>query len=177
MDRREGADRPQPRISFEFFPPRSPAAAVQLWESVERLAPMDPRFVSVTYGAGGSTRERTMAAILAIRERARLEVAGHLTCVGASREEVLRVAQSYAKLGCRRIVALRGDPPAGEGAFRPHPQGFESAVALVEGLAELGRFEIFVGAYPEKHPEAADTAADIAWLKRKIDAGASGAIT
>ncbi|MEO1460209.1 MAG: methylenetetrahydrofolate reductase [NAD(P)H], partial [Pseudomonadota bacterium] len=162
---------------FEFFPPRSPAAAVQLWESVERLAPMDPRFVSVTYGAGGSTRERTMAAILAIRERARLEVAGHLTCVGASREEVLRVAQSYAKLGCRRIVALRGDPPAGEGAFRPHPQGFESAVALVEGLAELGRFEIFVGAYPEKHPEAADTAADIAWLKRKIDAGASGAIT
>jgi methylenetetrahydrofolate reductase (NADPH) len=166
-----------PRISFEFFPPKTPKSAVQLWESVERLAPLAPRFVSVTYGAGGTTRDRTLAAILAIRERARLEVAGHLTCVGATKDEVLKVARGYAKLGCRRIVALRGDPPAGAGQFEPHPKGFEGSVELVEALAGMGQFEIWVGAYPEKHPEAADTAADIEHLKRKIDAGATGAIT
>ncbi|MCL5775573.1 methylenetetrahydrofolate reductase [NAD(P)H] [Limibaculum sp. FT325] len=168
---------PSPRISFEFFPPKTPRAAVQLWESVERLAPLAPAFVSVTYGAGGTTRDRTLAAILAIRERARLEVAGHLTCVGASRDEVLKVARGYAKLGCRRIVALRGDPPAGAGSFQPHPRGFAGSVELVEALAGTGQFEIWVGAYPEKHPEAADTRADIEHLKRKIDAGAAGAIT
>lgn len=171
------ARRPEPAISFEFFPPKTPKAAVQLWESVERLAPLAPRFVSVTYGAGGTTRDRTMAAILAIRERARLEVAGHLTCVGATREDVLKVARGYQKLGCRRIVALRGDPPAGAGRFEPHPDGFASSVELVEALAAVGGLEIFVGAYPEKHPEAPDHRADIEFLKRKIDAGAAGAIT
>ena len=165
-----------PAVSFEFFPPRSPVAGRALWESVERLAPLGPRFVSVTYGAGGSTRERTMASILAIRDRAGLEVAGHLTCVGASRREVMKVARSYAKLGCRRIVALRGDPPRGADRFEPHPEGFASSVELVEALAELG-LEIWVGCYPEKHPEAPDSGADVQYLKRKLEAGAAGAIT
>ena len=152
-------------------------ASAALWESVERLAPLGPRFVSVTYGGGGSTRERTMAAILAIRDRAGLEVAGHLTCVGATRREVLKVARSYEKLGCRRIVALRGDPPRGATSFEPHPGGFVSSVELVEALSEMGSFEIWVACYPEKHPEAADHAADVEYLKRKLDAGAAGAIT
>src|SRR5690606_24545415 len=112
-----------------------------------------------------------------IRERARLNVAGHLTCVGASREETLEVARGYARLGVRRIVALRGDPPKGEGAFRPHPEGFRSSVELVAALRAAGDFEIAVGAYPEKHPEALDTAADVEHLRRKVDAGASLAIT
>ncbi len=167
----------RPGLSFEFFPPKSPAAAEGLWRSVERLAPLAPDFVSVTYGAGGSTQARTLAAILAIRDRAGLEVAGHLTCVGASKAEVLKVARSYAKLGCRRIVALRGDPPAGEGGFAPHPEGFASSVELVAALRAETEAEIWVGAYPETHPEARSGADDIAWLKRKIDAGATGAIT
>ena len=167
----------RPKISFEFFPPKTPKAAVDLWHSVERLAPLAPRFVSVTYGAGGTTRDRTLAAILAIRERARLEVAGHLTCVGASKDEVLKVARGYGKLGCRRIVALRGDPPGTAASFEPHPKGFASSAELVEALAAMERFEIWVGAYPEKHPDAADHRADIDYLKRKIDAGAAGAIT
>ncbi len=167
----------QPAVSFEFFPPRGPRASLALWTAVERLAPLAPRFVSVTYGAGGSTRDRTLAAILAIRERARLDVAGHLTCVGASKENVLNVARSYAKLGCRRIVALRGDPAETGSAFEAHPDGFAGSVELVEGLAKLGQFDIWVGAYPEKHPEASTSQDDIDHLKRKIDAGATGAIT
>ena len=166
-----------PSVSFEFFPPKTPLAGQALWESVSRLAPLGPRFVSVTYGAGGTTRDRTMAAILAIRDRAGLEVAGHLTCVGAPRGEVLKVARNYARLGCRRIVALRGDPPEGQGRFAPHPDGFASSVELVRGLREATDCEIWVGAYPEKHPEAADHRADIDHLKRKLDAGATGAIT
>ena len=169
--------RGKPSISFEFFPPKTPKAAQSLWDSVQRLAPYDPSFVSVTYGAGGTTRERTMNAILAIRDRARLDVAGHLTCVGASKAEVMKVADSYAKLGCRRIVALRGDPPGGHGTFDPGPDGFANSVELVESLARDGRFEIWVGAYPEKHPEATDHKADVEYLKRKLDAGATGAIT
>ena len=169
--------RPLPAISFEFFPPKNAMRSAALWESVERLAPLGPRFVSVTYGAGGSTRERTMAAILAIRDRAGLEVAGHLTCVGATRREVMKVARSYQKLGCRRIVALRGDPPQGAEQFEPHADGFASSVELVEALSELGSFETWVGCYPEKHPEAADHRADVEYLKRKLDAGAAGAIT
>ncbi|HUF88130.1 MAG TPA: methylenetetrahydrofolate reductase [NAD(P)H] [Thermohalobaculum sp.] len=169
--------RATPRISFEFFPPRTPRASMALWESVLRLAPLRPDFVSVTYGAGGTTRDRTMAAILAIRDCAGLSVAGHLTCVGATRDEVLRVARSYAKLGCRRIVALRGDPPAGQDRFTPHPGGFEGSVELVSALAGLGQFELWVACYPEVHPEAASPQADIDHLKRKLDAGASGAIT
>ncbi|MEM6676990.1 MAG: methylenetetrahydrofolate reductase [NAD(P)H] [Pseudomonadota bacterium] len=169
--------RPLPTISFEFFPPKSPAMAAALWASVERLAPFAPRFVSVTYGAGGTTQDRTLAAIAAIRQSARLAVAGHLTCVGASREEVLRTARNYARLGVNRIVALRGDPPTGHGTFEPHPEGFASSVELVEALAATGRFHITVGAYPEKHPEARDQRADIDYLKRKVDAGAQSAIT
>ena len=126
--------RAAPRISFEFFPPKTPRASMALWESVQRLAPLAPNFVSVTYGAGGTTRDRTMSAILAIRDCAHLNVAGHLTCVGATRAEVLKVAGNYAKLGCRRIVALRGDPPTGQNRFTPHPDGFIGAAELVRGI-------------------------------------------
>lgn len=168
---------PGPGISFEFFPPKTLGASARLWRSVERLAPLDPRFVSVTYGAGGSTRERTMAAIMAIRDRARLNVAGHLTCVGASRDEVLTTARMYRKMGCKRIVALRGDPADGDSQFTPHPDGFTGAADLVKGLSDMGGLDIWVAAYPEKHPEAASLASDIDNLKRKIDAGAAGAIT
>jgi methylenetetrahydrofolate reductase (NADPH) len=166
-----------PSLSFEFFPPHSPKASLRLWRSVERLAPLSPRFVSVTYGAGGTTRDRTNAAIQTIVERARLNVAGHLTCVGASREETLAVARGYAKLGVRRIVALRGDPPKGEDRFVPHPDGFASAAELVGALHDIGGFEISVAAYPETHPEAESLQSDIENLKRKLDAGASNAIT
>lgn len=166
-----------PTISFEFFPPKTPAAAMNLWTSVERLAPLGPKFVSVTYGAGGTTRDRTIAAIMAIRDRARLDVAGHLTCVGASREETLAVARSYARLGCTRIVALRGDAPRDTGKFAPHPDGFASAAELVAALAATGDHHISVAAYPETHPEAVSAQADIDNLKRKLDAGARDAIT
>src|SRR5262245_52785294 len=123
-----------PSLSFEFFPPHSPEASLRLWRSVERLAPLAPDFVSVTYGAGGTTRDRTNAAIQTILDRARVSVAGHLTCVGASRDETLAVARSYARMGVRRIVALRGDPPKGADRFTPHPQGFKSAAEPVGGL-------------------------------------------
>ncbi len=164
-------------LSFEFFPPHNAEANLRLWRSVERLAPLAPDFVSVTYGAGGATRERTNAAILTIRDRARLNIAGHLTCVGASRAETLDVARGYAKLGATRIVALRGDKPKGAARFEAHPDGFQSAAELVSALRDTDDFQISVAAYPEKHPEAASEQADIDNLKRKIDAGASEAIT
>lgn len=173
----DAAPRTAPIVSFEFFPPKTAAAAANLWASVERLAPLGPQFVSVTYGAGGTTRERTVAAIMAIRDRAGLSVAGHLTCVGATRDETMAVARSYAKAGCSHIVALRGDPPKGEGRFTPHPDGFETSTELVAALAGAGWRRIAVGAYPETHPEAASPQADIDNLKRKLDAGASEAIT
>ena len=166
-----------PTISFEFFPPKGPMGAMRLWQSVERLAPLGPRFVSVTYGAGGSTRERTVAAIQAVRERARLDVAGHLTCVGATRDETLATAKMYQKLGCRRIVALRGDPANGDEGFAPAEGGFSGSVELVGALARMGGFRIAVGAYPEPHPEAATDMSDVEHLKRKFDAGADEAIT
>ncbi|MFV0475759.1 MAG: methylenetetrahydrofolate reductase [NAD(P)H] [Pikeienuella sp.] len=166
-----------PSISFEFFPPKGPKGAMRLWRSVERLAPLGPRFVSVTYGAGGSTRERTVAAIQTIRDRAGLDVAGHLTCVGAGREETMAVARTYAKMGCRRIVALRGDGAEGAGTFAPHPGGFSGSVDLIRALKDEGGFHVTVGAYPEPHPEARGEGADIAHLKRKFDAGADDAIT
>jgi methylenetetrahydrofolate reductase (NADPH) len=166
-----------PTISFEFFPPKGPNGAMRLWRSVERLAPMGPQFVSVTYGAGGSTRERTVAAIHTIRDRARLDVAGHLTCVGASKLETMAIAQMYAKMGCHRIVALRGDPQNAEVGFEAHPDGFEGSVELVEALKETGNFHVTVGAYPEPHPEASGDNADVLHLKRKFDAGADDAIT
>lgn len=171
------ADGSLPSVSFEFFPPASPAATARLWTSVERLAPMGPRFVSVTYGAGGSTRERTISAIRAIRERAHLDVYGHLTCVGATREETLEVAESYRRLGCRGVVALRGDPPKGAERFTPHPGGFASAAELVRALADARVGNILVGCYPETHPEAASPEADIDNLQRKFDAGATHAVS
>jgi methylenetetrahydrofolate reductase (NADPH) len=141
------------------------------------LAPLDPRFVSVTYGAGGTTRELTREAVSTLHKSSGLNVAAHLTCVEATRSETLDIADSFAAAGVREIVALRGDPPKGAGAFAPHPDGFANSCELIEALADTGKFTIRVGAYPEKHPEAADAKADVAWLKRKLDAGATEAIT
>ncbi len=166
-----------PNVSFEFFPPKSLEGSFRLWDTVQCLAPYNPRFVSVTYGAGGTTRELTRDAVGTLHKSTDLNVAAHLTCVDASREETLAIANDFAKAGVSDIVALRGDPPKGTGAFRPHPDGFRDSCELISALADTGRFNIRVGAYPEKHPEAADQAADIDWLKRKIDAGASEAIT
>ncbi|MCW3783325.1 methylenetetrahydrofolate reductase [NAD(P)H] [Defluviimonas salinarum] len=168
---------PAPRISFEFFPPQTLDASFRLWETVQMLAPLKPNFVSVTYGAGGTTRELTHEAVTTIGDHYGLNVAAHLTCVDATRAETLAIAESYAKAGVTEIVALRGDAPKGEESFSAHPEGFASSVELIEALAETGKFTIRVGAYPEAHPEAADMAANVAWLKRKIDAGASSAIT
>ena len=163
-------------LSFEFFPPRTVGAAFRLQDAVRGLAPLRPRFVSVTYGAGGSTRKLTNEAVAAIAARAEVPVAAHLTCVGASRAETLEVAEGFRAAGVTEIVALRGDPPAGTDRFEPHPEGFRDTCELVAALAERG-FRVHVGAYPERHPEAASAAADVEWLKRKIDAGAASAIT
>jgi len=168
---------PLPRLSFEFFPPQSLDASFRLWDTVRTLAPLDPQFVSVTYGAGGTTRDLTHDAVTSIGGHYGLNVAAHLTCVEASRAETLAIAERYAAAGVREIVALRGDPPKGAGAFRPHPDGFSSSCELVSALADTGRFHIRVGAYPDPHPEAAGAGADVDWLKRKIDAGADSAIT
>ena len=168
---------PRPVVSFEFFPPKNLEASFRLWDCVSTLAPLDPAFVSVTYGAGGTTRELTHEAVGTIHKTSGLRVAAHLTCVNATRAETLSVAEGYAAVGVTEIVALRGDPPKGAGPFTPHPEGFASSVELIAALAQTGRFTLRVGAYPERHPDAADTAADIAWLKRKIDAGATSAIT
>lgn len=164
-------------VSFEFFPPNDEAMERTLWTSIERLAPLSPRFVSVTYGADGSTRERTHNVVSRIQHETRLTAAPHLTCVGASRGEVLDIARRYWEEGVRHIVALRGDPPAGAPAYLPHPEGFGYADDLVRGLRTVGDFEISVAAYPEKHPEASSAAFDIEVLKRKQDAGATRAIT
>jgi len=168
---------PSPRISFEFFPPQSLEASFKLWDTVRTLAPLQPAFVSVTYGAGGSTRALTQEAVATLCRGTNLTVAAHLTCAGASQTETMAVAEAYAAAGVTEIVALRGDAPAGSARFVPHPQGFAHSVALVEALAKTGKFTLRVGAYPEPHPDAADGAADVTWLKRKIDAGASAAIT
>lgn len=167
----------QPSVSFEFFPPRNLEASFRLWDTLQALAPFAPDFVSVTYGAGGTTRQRTHEAVATIHKRTGLNVAAHLTCVDATREETLAIAADYAAAGVTQIVALRGDPPSGEGAFSPAPDGFASSTELVAALAETGAFQIRVGAYPEKHPQAASPSADIDHLKRKIDAGATSAIT
>ena len=166
-----------PRISFEFFPPQTLDASFRLWETVQVLAPMQPEFVSVTYGAGGTTRKLTHEAVSTIHRNYGLKVAAHLTCVDATRAETLEIAKSYADAGVRDIVALRGDAPKGAQRFTAHPEGFASSVELIEALAKTGQFNIRVGAYPEPHPDAADTLADVRWLKRKIDAGATSAIT
>jgi methylenetetrahydrofolate reductase (NADPH) len=164
-------------VSFEFFPPGDAEMEATLWKSVQRLAPLAPRFVSVTYGADGSTRERTHGLVTRIQRETPLTGAPHLTCVGASRGEVLDVARRYWDQGIRHVVALRGDPVRGESAYVPHPEGFAYASDLVAGLKSVGDFEISVAAYPEKHPEAPSAQFDLDNLKRKIDAGASRAIT
>jgi methylenetetrahydrofolate reductase (NADPH) len=164
-------------VSFEFFPPADAAMEATLWNSLERLAPLAPRFVSVTYGADGSTRERTHSLVTRIQQRTPLTGAAHLTCVGAPREEVIAIARSYWREGVRHLVALRGDAPHGQGCFRPHPQGFAGAAELVAALREVAPFDISVAAYPEVHPEAVSPAADLDNLRRKLAAGASRAIT
>lgn len=166
-----------PRISFEFFPPRTLEASFKLWETVQMLAPLQPGFVSVTYGAGGTTRKLTHEAVTAIGKNFGLNVAAHLTCVDATREETLEIANSYAEAGVREIVALRGDAPKGADRFTPHPDGFKDAAELIEALAATGKFDLRVGAYPERHPDAADDMSDVRWLKRKLDAGATSALT
>jgi methylenetetrahydrofolate reductase (NADPH) len=170
-----------PAVSFEFFPPGDEAMAQQLWQSVQRLAPLRPSFVSVTYGADGSTRTRTHEFVQRVLRETDLTVAPHLTCVGASRQEVLEIAQGYWKQGVRHLVALRGDAPAAnltaEGRYQPHPEGFAYASDLVKGLRQVGNFEMSVAAYPEGHPESGGLEADLENLKRKVDAGARRAIT
>ncbi len=165
-----------PALSFELFPPRSEAQEAAFWNCVRRLERLTPRFVSVTYGAGGSTQERTHAAVERIARETTLIPAAHLTCVGAAREEVDAVARRYWNGGIRHVVALRGDMPGG-GAYVPHPGGYAYAADLVAGLKRIADFEISVAAYPETHPAALDPAADLDHLKRKLDAGATRAIT
>jgi methylenetetrahydrofolate reductase (NADPH) len=165
------------QVSFEFFPPKTEKMEQTLWTSVKRLEPLRPRFVSVTYGAGGGTRERTHATVRRILTETTLVPAAHLTCVGSPREEVDEVARAYWDLGIRHIVALRGDPPEDAREYIPHPGGYPYAAELVTGLKRVADFEISVAAYPETHPGAAGPEADIDNLKRKIDAGATRAIT
>jgi methylenetetrahydrofolate reductase (NADPH) len=171
-----GAQQAAPALSFEFFPPRTEALEAQLWSCIRRLEPLAPRFVSVTYGAGGSTQARTHATVERILRETSLTPAAHLTCVGAERGAVDEVARSYWDAGVRHIVALRGDVPGG-GAYVPHPDGYAYAADLVAGLKRIGDFEISVAAYPECHPDATSAISDLDSLKRKLDAGATRAIT
>ncbi len=171
---RDGA--PPPAISFEFFPPRTEALETQLWACVDRLATLNPRFVSVTYGAGGSTQERTHATVMRLARETSLTPAAHLTCVGATRDEVDAIAKQYWDAGVKHIVALRGDPPKGE-TYAPYPGGYDFASDLVAGLKRVADFEITVAAYPETHPQARSVEDDVDNLKRKLDAGATRAIT
>lgn len=165
-------------VSFEFFPPKTGKMEEELWAAIERLAPLCPEFVSVTYGAGGTTRERTHATVARIVRETDLRPAAHLTCVDATKDEVDAIARNYRAAGVRHIVALRGDPTAGAGArFEPHPQGYRNAADLVRGLKKIANFEISVAGYPEKHPESPTLAADMDNLKAKVDAGADRIIT
>lgn len=164
-------------VSFEFFPPKSEAMEKTLWESMATLAPLEPRFVSVTYGAGGSTRERTHATVARIARETSIPAAAHLTCVEATQAEIDTVAEEYWAAGVRHIVALRGDPPTAGARYAAHPGGYENAAALVAGLRRLHPFEISVACYPECHPDSGDAAIDLDNLKRKMDAGATRAIS
>jgi methylenetetrahydrofolate reductase (NADPH) len=165
-------------VSFEFFPPKTAEMEANLWEAIARLAPLQPRFVSVTYGAGGSTRERTHATVERLVRETDIAPAAHLTCVAASRDEIDDVVRAYHQAGVRHIVALRGDPQGGIGtAFTPHPQGYANSTELVAGIRRVGDFEVSVSAYPEKHPESSSLDFDIDVLKAKVDAGATRAIT
>jgi len=165
------------QVSFEFFPPKTEKMEQTLWESIKTLEPLHPRFVSVTYGAGGSTRERTHATVERILNETQLIPAAHLTCVGATREEVDEVARAYWDAGVRHLVALRGDPPEPGTPFAPHPGGYANAAKLVAGLKQIASFDISVAAYPECHPDSDSVAADLENLKRKVDSGADRAIT
>lgn len=171
-----GAAHAPPLLSFEFMPPKTEVMEQQLWTCIRRLEPLAPRFVSVTYGAGGSTRVRTHATVSRILRETGLVPAAHLTCVGATRAEVDEVARQYWEAGVRHIVALRGDPPAGT-VYAPHPDGYPFAVDLVAGLKRVAEFEISVAAYPDTHPQAVSRVGDLDNLKRKLDAGATRAIT
>jgi methylenetetrahydrofolate reductase (NADPH) len=175
---RGAATRSRLKVSFEFFPPKTEEMEKALWESVQRLAPLNPSFVSVTYGAGGSTRERTHNTVAKIARETHLRPAAHLTCVAATRDEIDEVILGYWQAGVRHIVALRGDPQTGAGtAYQPHPGGYAYTPDLIAGIRKIGEFEVSVSAYPEKHPESASLDADIDILKRKVDAGATRAIT
>jgi len=182
----DGLDRHQPlfaeargdiQVSFEFFPPKTEKMEETLWASVKTLEPLAPRFVSVTYGAGGSTRERTHATVARIVRETSIPAAAHLTCVNATRDEVDAIARSYWDVGVRHIVAIRGDPPEQGAKFAPHPGGYANAAELVAGLKQVAPFEISVAAFPECHPDSPNVAADLDNLKRKIDAGANRATT
>jgi len=164
-------------VSFEFFPPKTEKMEEQLWSAIETLTPLGPKFVSVTYGAGGSTRERTHNTVARIAKETPLAAAAHLTCVAASKDEIAEVADAYWDAGVRHIVALRGDPPVAGAKFEAHPQGYQGAAELVDGLVKRHPFEISVAAYPETHPDAASAQGDLDNLKRKLDAGATRAIT
>jgi methylenetetrahydrofolate reductase (NADPH) len=165
------------KISFEIFPPAGTVSEESLWRTVSRLEGLNPAFVSVTYGAGGSTRERSTRILDQLLSTTKLDAAAHVTCVGATRGELDTLARGWAERGVKRIVALRGDAPSGQAKFQPHPSGYRDAVDLVAGLRQVGDFKIAVGAYPETHPDAASPEADLDNLKRKLDAGASSAIT
>ena len=165
------------QVSFEFFPPKTEAMAETLWDSIKTLEPLKPRFVSVTYGAGGSTRERTHATVERIVRETGLTPAAHLTCVGATRDEIDSIARDYWQLGVRNIVALRGDPPEKGAAYRATEGGYANAAELVAGLKQVAPFDISVAAYPEVHPDSVDRSADLDNLRRKVDAGADRAIT
>ncbi|HVZ98917.1 MAG TPA: methylenetetrahydrofolate reductase [NAD(P)H] [Caulobacterales bacterium] len=174
----EAADRGRPRVSFEFFPPKTEALEAQLWEAIPKLAPLDPTFVSVTYGAGGTTRDRTHRTVARIVQETALKPAAHLTCVAASRAEVDDVLRGYWEAGVRHIVALRGDPPGGVTAkFEPHPEGYRNAAELVSGAKRIGEFEVSVAVHPEKHPASASWDEEIENFKRKLDAGAARGIS
>jgi methylenetetrahydrofolate reductase (NADPH) len=174
----ERGDERRINVSFEFFPPKDEAMEKILWESIERLAPLAPKFVSVTYGAGGSTRERTHATVKRILAETPLTPAAHLTCVAATRAEIDQIVRDYLDVGVRHIVALRGDPMEGAGTrYAPHPGGYKNSADLVEGIKRIGDFEVSVSAYPEKHPDSPTVDADIDMLKAKVDAGAGRAIT
>jgi methylenetetrahydrofolate reductase (NADPH) len=170
--------RPRPSVSFEFSPPKSPEAEENLWEAIRRLEPLNPAFVSVTYGAGGSTRDRTHRTVVRMLKETSLKPAAHLTCVEASREEVDEVVRAYWDAGIRHIVALRGDPPGAiGGVYRPRADGYQNATELTRGVRDIGDFEVSVGLYPQIHPESPNIEHEIEVLKAKIDAGATRAIT
>ena len=176
--RKTATERPDLQISFEFFPPKTDAMEEKFWDTVHKLAPLKPEFVSVTYGAGGSSRERTLRMVRSIKADTGIDAAAHLTCVGATRDEVDAVVRDFQAAEIGRIVALRGDPPEGVGQpFTPHPEGYQNAADLVGGLRRIGDFDISVSAYPEKHPQSENWQVEIDNLKRKLDAGANRAIT